>query len=169
MEEMLDVYDIDGNHLGVRSRSFCHSENPGVYHKPVWIWIKNSDGKILVQKRAMTKKQYPGLWDMPSAGHVDAGEEIITACVRETEEELGIRFNASDFEFIKEWYMPDEWEFGQIYLLHTDARIEDMTLQAEEVEEVRWLDYNEFKELFYSDKFCQYDEDYRSFVLNLLK
>ncbi len=44
MEEMLDTFDIDGNFLGIKSRSFCHSENPGVYHKPVWIWIKNGEG-----------------------------------------------------------------------------------------------------------------------------
>ena len=44
MEEMFDVFDINGNYLGVKTKSFCHSENPGVYHKPVWIWIKNSGG-----------------------------------------------------------------------------------------------------------------------------
>ena len=169
MEEMLDVFDINGNYLGVKSRSFCHSENPGVYHKPVWIWIKNDQGQVLVQKRAMCKKQWPGLWDMPAAGHVDAGEDLITACVRETEEELGIHFEKDDFKFIKEWYMPDEWELGQIYLLNTNAKIEDMTLQVEEVEEVKWLDYQDFKEMFYSPEFCTYDEDYRSFVLELLK
>ena len=69
MEEMLDTFDIDGNFLGIKSRSFCHSENPGVYHKPVWIWIKNGEGGILVQKRALTKKKSPGKWDMPAAGH----------------------------------------------------------------------------------------------------
>ena len=35
VEELFDVYDIKGNHVGVKPKSFCHSENPGVYHKPV--------------------------------------------------------------------------------------------------------------------------------------
>ncbi len=25
-EENLDVYDVNGNHVGVKSRSFCHSK-----------------------------------------------------------------------------------------------------------------------------------------------
>lgn len=44
MEEIFDVYDENGKFLGTRTRSFCHSENPGVYHKPVWIWIVNPSG-----------------------------------------------------------------------------------------------------------------------------
>ena len=44
MEEMLDTFDINGKFLGAKPRSFCHSENPGVYHKPVWIWIVSETG-----------------------------------------------------------------------------------------------------------------------------
>lgn len=47
MEEMLDTFDINGNFIGVKPRSYCHSKNPGVYHKPVWIWIINSNGLIM--------------------------------------------------------------------------------------------------------------------------
>lgn len=34
-KENLDVYDINGNHVGAKPKSFCHSDNPGVYHKLV--------------------------------------------------------------------------------------------------------------------------------------
>ncbi len=99
MEEMLDVFDINGNYLGVKSRTFCHSCNPGVYHKPVWIWIINSKGEILVQKRAKMKKNNPHKYDMPVAVHVDAGETSISGCVRETYEELGIKTKEEDYIF----------------------------------------------------------------------
>lgn len=135
MQEMLDVFDINGNQLGVKSRSFCHSENPGVYHKPVWIWIINSKKEILIQKRALTKKNHPGLWDMPVAGHVDAGESCLSACVRETKEEIGIDTDKNDFKFLKEWVCKPSWELAQIYLLKLDVKAEDMTLQKEEVDE----------------------------------
>ena len=55
MEEIFDVYTRDGKYLGTESKSFCHSENPGVYHKPVWIWIINDNKEVLVQKRAACK------------------------------------------------------------------------------------------------------------------
>ena len=89
MEEMLDVYDRQGNFLGVKSRSYCHTEGVDCYHKCVWIWISDGKGRFLVQRRSEQKKFMPGLWDMPSAGHIDSGEKPIDACVRETEEELG--------------------------------------------------------------------------------
>lgn len=57
MEEMLDVYTRDGKYLGVKTRSECHTENPGFYHKPAWTWVYNSKNEILVQKRAMCKKK----------------------------------------------------------------------------------------------------------------
>ena len=50
---MLDTFDIYGNFIGVKSRSL------GVYHKPVWIWIINSKGEILVQKMSENPEKHP--------------------------------------------------------------------------------------------------------------
>lgn len=168
-EEMLDTFDINGKFLGAQTRSFCHSENPGVYHKPVWIWIVNNNNEILVQKRALTKKKGPGKWDMPSAGHIDAGESVIEGCIRETSEELGIVAKPSDFVFLKEFVNQRGWELVQVYLLKSDVRIEDMKLQSEEVEEVRWLKYEDFVKLLYSDKFCNHEKSYKDWVCEELK
>ena len=33
-----------GEYLGVKSKSFCHREDAGVWHKPVWIWIVDKLG-----------------------------------------------------------------------------------------------------------------------------
>ena len=125
MEEMFDVYDKEGRWLGVRPKSFCHSKNPGVYHKPVWIWIVNSKNEVLVQKRALTKKHMPGKWDAPSAGHVEAGEDFLSACERETREELGVIVPRSKFVFQKEILSEKVWELGQVYLLVLDVDIKD--------------------------------------------
>ncbi len=169
MEEMLDTFDINGKFLGVKSRSFCHGENPGVYHKPIWIWIMNSQKQILVQKRAMTKKKSPGKWDMPAAGHVDAGESCLKACVRETTEELGLNVDEKDFVFLKEFVNHKGWELAQVYLLKTDVKAEDMKLQAEEVEQVKWCDYDEFVNLLYSSEFCGHNKEYKDWVAEILK
>ena len=117
MEELLDIYTREGEHLGARTRSECHQDNPGFYHKPVWIWIFNSDGKLLAQKRAKYKKIAPGLWDIPSAGHVGAGESSIEGAVRETKEELGVDTKPEDYRFVGEYICDKTWELGQVYLL----------------------------------------------------
>lgn len=169
MEEIFDVYTRDGKHLGTKTKSFCHSENPGVYHKPVWIWIINSKNEILVQKRAACKKNHPNKWDMPSAGHVDAGEKIIDGAIRETFEELGVKTMAEDYEFICEYIADKSYEIAQVYLLKLDLNIDEFKLQREEVAEVKWLSFDEFKKLFYSDEFVRFDDEYREIVLRMLK
>ena len=169
MEELLDTFDINGNFLGIKTKSFCHSETPGVYHKPVWIWIMNNEGEILVQKRALAKKKSPGKWDMPSAGHVEAGESPVQGCVRETEEELGIKCKPKDFIFLKEIVNQHGWELAQIYLLKTNTKIKDMKLQKAEVEQVKWLKYADFVKLFYSDEFCEHEKSYKDWVCDVLK
>ena len=169
MEELLDTFDINGNFLGVKPRSFCHGDNPGVYHKPIWIWIVNSQKQILVQKRAMTKQKSPGKWDMPAAGHVDAGESCLQGCVRETTEELGLSVKSEDFIFLKEFVNQRGWELVQVYLLKSDTKAEDMKLQNEEVEQVKWLNYDEFVKLLYSDEFCNHDKSYKDWVAEILK
>ena len=169
MEEILDIYTIEGKYLGTRTREECHQKNPGFYHKPVWIWIVNSKNEILVQKRASVKKSFPNYWDMPSAGHVAAGESSIEGAIRETEEELGLKTKKDDYIYVGEYICEKTWEIGQIYLLKIDVEINELKLQKEEVDEVKWLSYEEFVKLFYSEEFIPYDEEYRKLVLDLLK
>lgn len=111
-EEYFDVYTRDGKYLGKKSKSFCHGKNPGVYHKPVWIWIINNKNEVLIQKRSAQKKQSPNLWDMPSAGHVVAGESIIEGAIRETKEELGINTKQSDYEYVGEYIKDSSFEIA---------------------------------------------------------
>lgn len=88
MDELIDILDEQGNHTGktcLKSEAHKH----GYFHNTVHIWIYTDDEKILLQKRASTKKVFPNLWDISVAGHIGAGEEIETAAIREIEEEIG--------------------------------------------------------------------------------
>ena len=165
MEEIFDVYTRNGEYIGTKPKSFCHSENPGVYHKPVWIWIINDNNEILVQKRAACKKRNPNKWDMPSAGHVVAGETTIEGAIRETYEELGVKTTASDYEFKFEYIKDSSFELAQVYLMKKN--IEEFKLQETEVAEVKWLDYEEFKKLLLSDGFAPHDFEYRELVIKM--
>jgi len=169
MEEMFDVYDEKGKYLGVKPKSFCHSKNPGVFHKPVWIWIINSKGEVLIQKRAETKKFMPNKWDSSATGHVGAGESSLQGCVREVFEEIGILCNETEFDFVGEFLAPEVWELGQVYILRKDILREKMKLQNDEVSEVKWIKFDKFKSLFMSDEFLPYGENYKNWICNILK
>lgn len=168
MEEIFDIYTREGKYLGAKPKSICHSENPGFYHKPVWIWIINSKNQVLVQKRSSYKKTSPNLYDMPSAGHVRAGETIIEGAIRETYEELGIKTEKQDYKFLFEYINDKSFEIAQIYLLKLDLNISDFKLEKKEVSEVKWLNIYNFKKLLYSNKFVSHDKEYKDLVIDAL-
>ena len=169
MEEIFDIYTRDGKYLWTASKADCHSENPGFYHKPVWIRIINSKNEILVQKRAACKKNHPNKRCMWASWHVHAGETIVEWAMREVYEELGIKTKESDYKFICEYIVDETREIAQIYLLKLDLDINEFKLQKDEVAEVKWLNYDEFKNLFNSEDFVEHSNEYREFTLNILK
>ena len=114
-------------------------------------------------------KNHPNNWDMSSAGHVVSGETSIQGAIREVYEELGIKTQESDYKFISEYIADQFFEIAQVYLLKLDLDITNLTLQKEEVSEVKWLCYDDFKELFLSKDFVTFSDDYKNLVLNLLE
>ena len=168
MEEIFDIYTRDGEYIGTDLKSVCHSKNPRGYHKPVWIWIINSKNEILVQKRAANKKNHPNKWDMPSAGHVVAGETPIQGAIRETFEELGIKTKEGDYKFICEYIQDKSFEIAQVYLLKMNIDISKLNLQKDEVSEVKWLSYEEFKKVLLSNEFVPFDNEYKELVLKMM-
>ena len=106
---------------------------------------------------------------MWASGHVMAWETIIDGAIREVYEELGVQTKEEDYNFICEYIIDETREIAQIYLLKLDVDIDKFKLQKEEVAEVKWLTYDEFKELFCSEDFVEHSDEYREFTLNILK
>lgn len=169
MEEIFDIYTRDGKYIGFQSKSVCHSENPGFYHKPVWIYIINSKNEILVQKRASTKKRFPNLWGLSSGGHVNRGEEIIDAAIRETQEELGIKSEKENYKLCKEYIDDSSWEIAQVYIAHLDFDIKDVILRKEEVAEVKWISFEEFKKFVNSNEHVPMSDEYKEVLLEIIE
>src|SRR5688572_20562127 len=96
--EYIDIYDPEGNLLGKKSKLDAVKDNN--WHKAVHLWVINSKGELLLQKRSPDKDINPDMWDFPAGGHVDSGEESIVACLREAKEELGIDVNESDIKYL---------------------------------------------------------------------
>ncbi len=53
------------------------------------VGLLRQQGRLLLGKRSAHRRAYPGVWDLPG-GHVEAGETIEQALVRELREELGV-------------------------------------------------------------------------------
>jgi len=92
-KEIIEVVDRDGRVIGAAPRDCVHGDNQ-LLHRVVHVLVFDADNRLLLQKRSQNKKIAPGRWDTSVGGHVDCGETIETAMLREMEEELGIRPDA---------------------------------------------------------------------------
>ena len=166
--EMLDIYDGRGNHIGQMDRERAHEPGVGVFYKCVHIWIID-DGRVLVQKRARCKREYPNKWDMAVAGHIDAGESPLNAAEREVFEEIGMRIPVTKFDFMGEILGASGNEYHQIYLIEMPIKRREMKLARNEVAAVKWLPFDKFNELFHSAKFVPHNEAYKDMVIEIIK
>jgi 8-oxo-dGTP diphosphatase len=53
--------------------------------------------EVLMHKRSTDKKKFPGYWIGPG-GHIDAGEDALSAAIREVREETGVLINETDIK-----------------------------------------------------------------------
>jgi len=56
------------------------------------------DGRVLLGRRANTGYS-DGMWHLPS-GHLEAGESVATAAIREAAEEVGVAIDPTDLAFM---------------------------------------------------------------------
>lgn len=135
MAEYWDLYDEAGQQTGEK-----HLRGTKVperrFHKVVHIWIQNSRGELLMQKRSDTVDNCPGVW-ATTGGSVQAGEEPLVTAVRELEEELGLTVSAEELRYCLMVRRKDA--FCYVYVLKKDIPVEELTLQECEVASAEWM------------------------------
>ena len=140
-EEIFPIVNTEGEVVGSATREECHA-GTFLLHPVVHLHIFNSAGELYLQKRLMTKKIQPGKWDTAVGGHVDYGEKIEDALLRETHEELGVRDFTPDFLMRYEFRSQVEAELVYIYKCVYDG---DFNLDPLEVDEGRFWSLDEIK------------------------
>jgi isopentenyl-diphosphate delta-isomerase type 1 len=145
MEEYFDVLNEKGEYLNkIETREKCHKE--GLWHKAIVVFIINSKGQVLLQRRSKTKKMWPDMWDITSGGHVLAGEFGFEAGIREAKEELGVDIARENMTFIGSVISTNikgdivDNHFNEYYVVIQDLDESKLVLQEEEVSEVKWMD-----------------------------
>ena len=155
IKEMFPLCDEEGNFTGeLKERSAVHRD--GDLHGGSHIWImERHEGRIcvLLQKRSDDKDSFPGCYDCSCAGHVDAGESFISTAVRELSEELSVKADEDELEFLFKQRVGGEYifygerfannEVNFVYLLKKHVDIGTLTFQREEIQGLCWKDAEE--------------------------
>ena len=149
--EYFDVLNDNGTFSDkIASRDECH--NKGLWHRAVIIFIINSNGKILLQKRSKNKKLWPNLWDLSAGGHVLTGELGFEAIIREAKEELNIDVKKEELTYVGSYTSENikgniiNRHFNEFFIIEKNININDITIQEEEVQDVKWFTKDEILE-----------------------
>lgn len=134
-DEIFDVVDERDVVIGRETRREIHRR--GLLHRAIHIFWTRGDGQLCLQRRSFAKDNAPGLLSTSCAGHVDSGEDYLTAAVRELREELGV--TVSPGALVEIDYAPHHPalgnEFVRSYLLRGDFAVR---LAEFEVDAVLW-------------------------------
>jgi isopentenyldiphosphate isomerase len=151
--EAWDLYTKDRERTG--KTIFRGEKIPeGYYRLVVHVCIFNHSGQMLVQKRQTCKNRWPGLWDLSIGGHVIVGESTQQAGEREMLEELGHSISLQDKRPALTLTFGNG--FDDMYTLEEDLALEELSLQKEEVSEIRWATREEVMQMIDDDIFIPY-------------
>ncbi|TXD53043.1 MULTISPECIES: NUDIX hydrolase [unclassified Polaribacter] len=139
MDELIDILTPEGEPTGKTAlKSEAHQN--GWFHATVHIWLFTSNEKILLQKRALTKKVFPGIWATSVAGHIGAGEKIIEGAKREVFEEIGLKLKEKDLikigtriHQVKHENGIQDNEHHHVFIAELEVPVAALIMQAEEV------------------------------------
>lgn len=147
--KLWDAYLADGSLAGcdlIRGEEIPN----GLKHMVAEVFVKHKDGSILLMQRDFAKPNYPGLWESGAGGSVLKGERNIDGARRELLEETGI---IADDNLKSLYSVVTDTTIYLGYLCVTDIPKESVKLQKGETVAFRWVNKEDFREVFYSDQF----------------
>lgn len=103
IEEYLDVYDDEMQHLGVVPRNEAHQKGYWHYTFHCWIILETENGyQVLFQRRHPSKDVNPNKLSVSAAGHILANESVEDG-IREVQEEVGVSLSFQDLHSLGEY------------------------------------------------------------------
>lgn len=142
--EYWDVYDKKGKWKRRVIKKGERLKNDE-YHIIVEGWILRDDGNFIIQRRALDKKSFAGMWYCSAGGSVISRETPKEGMVREFKEELGI--DISEDELSLKRIITERNTIFYIYLVRKNISLDEITLQEEEVMDVDLADPSKIKKM----------------------
>ncbi|UXP32137.1 isopentenyl-diphosphate Delta-isomerase [Reichenbachiella agarivorans] len=143
MEEVVLVDHMD-NEIGVAEKLSAHLD--GSLHRAFSIFLFNSQGEMLIQRRASDKYHSSDLWSNTCCSHPRPNENLQAAAERRLYEELGMKTDLTWLLSFKYKISFDngliEHELDHVFVGTTD---QEASLNPKEVSEVKYISPEDLK------------------------
>jgi isopentenyl-diphosphate delta-isomerase len=145
----VELVDAEGVPVGSTTVDEAH-QAPGQLHRAFSVFLRDPDGRVLLQQRAAVKTRFPLRWANTCCGHPLPGEPVTVAAARRLVEEVG----ADGVELTEvgrySYYAEDpssgrvEYEYDHVLLGDVPADIH-LLPDPDEVANLRWVTVNELQ------------------------
>ncbi|QMU95880.1 isopentenyl-diphosphate Delta-isomerase [Microbacterium esteraromaticum] len=139
--ERVILLDDDGNPCGVARKDDVHHESTPL-HLAFSCHVHDDEGRLLLTRRALSKRAWPGTWTNAFCGHPGPFEAIPDAVHRRAHDELGLeiadlqleladfRYRATDASGVVE---------NEICPVYTARAVGEPVLNPVEAMDARWV------------------------------
>ena len=91
LEEYVILLDQDGREIGTAPKNSVHGADTS-FHLAFSCYVFNARGEVLITRRALGKKAWPGVWTNSFCGHPLPAEPLPTAVLVEQDDVFLERF-----------------------------------------------------------------------------
>jgi isopentenyldiphosphate isomerase len=137
-DTMLSVVNDNDEVVGKELRSVIHKT--GLRHREIHVWFVTPDGDLIAQRRGANKDTFPSMLDATAGGHVEEGQDYLTAALAEIAEETGwelfaedlIELAKADVRQVDEGRGVDNKVFRMVYLHRYTGSMDDLEIEEHE-------------------------------------
>lgn len=139
--EYVTLVNSNDQSLGAMEKMEAHEK--GILHRAISVFIFNTEGKMLLQRRAYVKYHSAGLWSNTACSHPRTTEKPTEAAHRRLMEEMGFDCEMEEaFSFTYKANVGDgltEHEFDHVFIGYSDT---EPSPDPEEVSEWKYVDFD---------------------------
>ncbi|HEX3211596.1 MAG TPA: isopentenyl-diphosphate Delta-isomerase, partial [Actinomycetota bacterium] len=151
-QELVVLLDADGRPAGTMPKAEVHGPDTPL-HLAFSVYLFDAEGRLLVTRRALGKRTWPGVWTNSCCGHPGPGEDPADAATRRLGQELGLRPGRLELalpDFRYRAVAADglvEHEVCPVFFAHLDGPPEPPPdPDPREVAEWRWVPWPAFRQ-----------------------